>query len=195
MIPFFGSTDKNSDSNLNLTPYYLYILMTDLPLTMSLLQFHNPLAMFQTKVSFKNGYVIVLPYCTIPFSSVQFSSVTQSFLTLCDPMNHSTPGLPVHYQLLEITQTHIFWVGDPIQLSYPLSPPSPVFNLYLTWINKYMKKQLSLQNQGLADFCNLTVLYLGLTAYASISVFIFLFLKEIFCYIISRPSLISSHSL
>ena len=46
------------------------------------------------------------------FSSVQFSSVTQSCLTLCDPMNRSTPGLPVHYQLLESTQTHVRCVGD-----------------------------------------------------------------------------------
>ena len=59
------------------------------------------------------------------FSSVQFSSVTQACPTLCDPMNRSTPGLPVHHQLLESTQTHVHWVGDAIQLSYPLSSPSP----------------------------------------------------------------------
>ena len=47
--------------------------------------------------------------------SVQFSSVTQSCLTLCDPMNRSTPGLPVHHQLPEITQTHVHWVSDAIQ--------------------------------------------------------------------------------
>ena len=46
------------------------------------------------------------------FSSVQFSSVAQSCLTLCDPMNRSTPGLPVHHQLPEFTQTHIHWVND-----------------------------------------------------------------------------------
>ena len=54
-----------------------------------------------------------------------FSSVTQSCLTLCDPMNCSTPGLPVQHQLLEFTQTHVHWVGDAIQPSYPLSSPSP----------------------------------------------------------------------
>ena len=59
------------------------------------------------------------------FSSVQFSSVTQSCLTLCDPMNCSTPGLPVHHQLLESTQTHVHRVGDAIQPSHPLSSPSP----------------------------------------------------------------------
>ena len=56
------------------------------------------------------------------FNSVQFSSVTQSCLTLCDPMNHSTPGLPVHHQLPEFTQTHIHRFGDAIQPSHPLSP-------------------------------------------------------------------------
>ena len=57
-------------------------------------------------------------------TSVQFSSVTQSCLTLCDPMNHSTPGLLVHHQLPEFTQTHAHWVGDAIQPSHPLSSPS-----------------------------------------------------------------------
>ena len=55
----------------------------------------------------------------------QFSSVTQSCLTLCGPMNCSTPGLPVHHQLPEFTQTHIHRVGDAIQPSHPLSSPSP----------------------------------------------------------------------
>ena len=57
--------------------------------------------------------------------SVQFSSVTQSSPTLCDPMNHSTPGLPVHHQLPEFTQTHVHRVNDAIQTSHPLSPLSP----------------------------------------------------------------------
>ena len=56
---------------------------------------------------------------------VQFSSVTQSCLTLCNPMNLSTPGLPVHHQLLEFTQTHVHRVDDAIQPSHPLSSPSP----------------------------------------------------------------------
>ena len=55
----------------------------------------------------------------------QFSSVAQSCPTLCDPMNCSTPGLPVHHQLLEFTQTHMHWVSDAIQPSHPLSSPSP----------------------------------------------------------------------
>ena len=58
-------------------------------------------------------------------SSVQFSSVTQSCPTLCDPMNHSTPGLPVHHQLSEFTQTHVHRISDAIQPSHPLLSPSP----------------------------------------------------------------------
>ena len=62
-------------------------------------------------------------------TSVQFSSVAQLCPTLCDPMNRSTPGLPIHHQLLESTQTHIHWVGDAIQPFHPLSSPSPAFNI------------------------------------------------------------------
>ena len=57
--------------------------------------------------------------------SVQFSSVAQSCPTLCDPMNHSTPGFTVHHQLTEFTQTHVHRVGDAIQPSHSLSTPSP----------------------------------------------------------------------
>ena len=61
---------------------------------------------------------------------VLFSSVAESCLTLCDPMDCSTPGLPVHHQLPEFTQTHVHWVVDAIQPSHPLSsPPPPAFNL------------------------------------------------------------------
>ena len=56
---------------------------------------------------------------------IQFSSVAQSCPTLCSPMNRSTPGLPVHHQLPEFTQTHVHWVSDAIQPSHPLSSPSP----------------------------------------------------------------------
>ena len=58
-------------------------------------------------------------------SSVQFSSVAQSRPTLCDPMNRSTPGLPVHHQLPEFTQTHAHRVSDAIKPSHPLLSPSP----------------------------------------------------------------------
>ena len=70
---------------------------------------------------------ILIRFCK---GSVQFSSVTQSRPTLCNPMNHSTPGFPVHHQLLEFTQTHVHRVSDAIQPSHPLSslfllPPIP----------------------------------------------------------------------
>ena len=62
--------------------------------------------------------------------SVQFSSVTQSCPTLCDPMDCSMQGLPIHHQLQKFTQTHGYWVSDAIQQSHPLlSPSPPAFNL------------------------------------------------------------------
>ena len=71
----------------------------------------------------------MLPRCFLNIStlisSVQFSSVAQSCPTLCDPMNRSTPGLPVHHQLPEFTETHIHRVSDAIQPSHPLLSPSP----------------------------------------------------------------------
>ena len=81
------------------------------------------------------------PLQKLIISSVQFSSIVQSCPTLCDPMNHSMPGLPVHHQLPEFTQTHIHWVSDAIQPSHPLSSPSPPApnpsqhqNIFL-WVN------------------------------------------------------------
>ena len=69
-------------------------------------------------------------YNVLKLYSTQFSSVPQSCPTPCDPTNHSTPGLPVHHQLPEFTQTHIHRVSDAIQPSHPLSSPSPpAFNL------------------------------------------------------------------
>ena len=77
---------------------------------------------------------VTIKFCSISltfnFHSADFfffpiSSVAQSCPTLCDPMNCSTPGLPVHHQLLEFTQTHVHQVGDAIQPSHPLSSPSP----------------------------------------------------------------------
>ena len=68
--------------------------------------------------------ILLFTICWTDFT-IQFSSVTQSCPTLCDPMTHSMPGLPVHHQLLESTKTHVHWVGDAIQPSHPLSSPSP----------------------------------------------------------------------
>ena len=83
---------------------------------------------FSSKVHFCCGSTHYLGHLFsffLAINSVQFSSVAQSCLTLCDSMNHSTPGLPVHHQLLEFTQTHVHQVGDAIQPSNPLSSPSP----------------------------------------------------------------------
>ena len=75
--------------------------------------------------------------------SVQFSSVAQSCPTLCDPMDCSTPGLPVHRVLQEFIQIHVHWVSDAVQPSHPLSSPSPpTFNLsqhQVQWVSSYTR--------------------------------------------------------
>ena len=68
---------------------------------------------------------VVQKHIKVSIRSVQFSSVTQLCPTLCDPMNRSTPGLPVHHQLPEFTQTHVHRVSDAIQPSHPRSSLSP----------------------------------------------------------------------
>ena len=69
-------------------------------------------------------------YCTHETNTVLYVSSAQSLLTLCNPMDCSTPGLPVHHQLPELAQTHVHQVGDAIQPSHPLSTPSlPALNL------------------------------------------------------------------
>ena len=73
--------------------------------------------------------------------SVQFNSVTQSWPTLCNPMNRSTPGLPVHHQLPESTQTHVQWVGDALQPSHPLS--HSLCEEHSTWNQKPEFKSLA----------------------------------------------------
>ena len=97
--------------------------------------------------------------CTAPFisvssvsntvlnMSVQFSSVAQSCPTLCDPMNHSTPGLPVHHQLPEFTQTHVHQVGDAIQPSHPL--PQNI----LKWRHKEWRKDQKKKKKP--NFCQM----------------------------------------
>ena len=72
----------------------------------------------------RSPILIVIMWCNV-MCSVQLSSVAQSCPTLCDCMNRSTPGLPVHHQLPEFTQTHIVWVSDVIQPSYLLLSPFP----------------------------------------------------------------------
>ena len=71
---------------------------------------------------------------------MQFHSVAQSYLALCDPMDRSMPGFPVHHQLPDLTQTHVHRVRDAIEPSHPLSSPSPTFNLsqhqgFFQWVS------------------------------------------------------------
>ena len=99
-------------------------------------------SMYQlTKIREKNQYLYIkecIKYRTLLrisfylkfLLSVQFSSVTQNSLTLCDPMNCSRPGFPVHHLLLELAQIYVHWAGDAIQPSHPLlSHSPPAFNL------------------------------------------------------------------
>ena len=109
--------------------------------------------------------------------SVQFSSVAQSCPTLCDPMNHSTPGLPVHHQLPEFTQTHIHRVGDAIQPSHPLSFHSPpAFSLsshqgLFQWVSSSHHMAKVLEFQLLASVLPMNIqdwFPLGLTGWISL---------------------------
>ena len=90
------------------------------------------LSVFKTLIlyySFAYGFPLFYFFVMLILLMLQFNSVAQSCPTLCDPMNHSTSGLPVHHQLPEFTQTHVHRVGDAIQPSHPLSSPSlPVPN-------------------------------------------------------------------
>ena len=114
--------------------------------------------------SYPSGYLLVLPRSTDQVHAATqawrgFSSVQSlSRVWLCNPMNHSTPGFPVHHQLPEFTQTHVHWVGDAIQPSHPLtSPSSPAPNTpqhqgLFKWVNpshevaKVLKFQLQHQS-------------------------------------------------
>ena len=104
------------------------------------------------------------------------SSATQSCLILCDPMYCSTPGFPVHHQLLEFSQIHLHWVGDAIQPSYPLSSPSPpAFNLsqhqgLFQWVSSshQVTKALELQLQHQSFQWIFIWFPLGLTGWISL---------------------------
>ena len=93
-------------------------------------KFRNRLFVSPTAHPSFNPFFLFLCSSWAPFPAsyqvVQFSSVAQPCPTLCDPMNRSTPGLPVHHQPLEFTQTHVHRVGDAIQPSHPLSSPFPL---------------------------------------------------------------------
>ena len=105
-------------------------------------------------------FLLEWPLCTKHIAgfwvndNVQLSSAAQLCPILCDPMNRSTPGLPVHHQLPKFTQTHVHWIGDATQSSHPLSSPSPpALNLsqhqgLFKWVSSsYQAKVLQFQLQ------------------------------------------------
>ena len=87
------------------------------------IQFHLSITCQFVKIEKKKSVSTFLTFC--PFSTVQFSLAGQLCPTLCDPMDCSMPGFPVHHQLPELAQTHVHRVSDAIQPPHPLSSPSP----------------------------------------------------------------------
>ena len=108
VIPSFGERDKN-------------IYLTGL---LQRLSCRNQKTKTLKQISYILSFFPIIPLRHDSENS-QIRSVAQSCLTLCEPMNHSMPGLPVHHQLSEFTQTHVHGVSDAIQPSHPLSSPSP----------------------------------------------------------------------
>ena len=107
--------------------YEFFLHYKDCIVQSNIYQFENQSVIVQSLVYWLVIYSLVRSH-NLHFSSagVQFSSVAQSCPTLCEPMNRSTPGLPVHHHLPEFTQTHVHQVGDAIQPSHPLSSPFPL---------------------------------------------------------------------
>ena len=127
---FPGVTKKISQRKTNIIWYYFHEEFKEKRYKWPYLQNRNRLTYRKLTHGYQGGRVrkrdkLGVWGWHIQFSSVQFSSVIQSCLTLCDPMNRSTPGLPVHHQLPEFTQIHVHRVSDAIQPSHPLSSPSP----------------------------------------------------------------------
>ena len=115
---------------LNWTHYSWYLTLDLIVLTSSLDYYLSPIILCSKNISYSSctqaAWLTLLPkHC-----AVQFSSVTQSCPTLCNPMDYSTPGFPVHHQFLELAHTHVHWVSDAIQPYHLLSSPSlPAFSL------------------------------------------------------------------
>ena len=127
----------------------------------------------------------------------QFSSVAQSCPTLCNPINCSTTGLPVHHQLPEFTQTHVHWVSDASQPTHPLSSPSlPAFNLAQ---HKGLFQSVSSSNQVSPSTCHevmgldAMILVFWMLSYKSIfSLSSFTFIKRFFSFSLSAIRMVSS---
>ena len=117
--PKYAVSIFSSWAMLTMSPWFLFSIEILFNIS-SLTHLLNPSWMKNLE---KNSF---LPFYLrrLGLSSVHFISVTRSWLT-CDPMNCSMPGLPVHHQLQESTQTHVHWIGNTIQPSHPLSSPSP----------------------------------------------------------------------
>ena len=122
---------------------------------------------------FPNSNFSIMSFGTFIKDNYLLKAVAQSCLTPCDPMDCSTPGLPVHHQLSEFTQTQVHWVGDAIQPSHPLSSLSPpAFNLFqhrglFKWVScshqvaKVLEFQLHHQSfQWMQDWSPLVLFYL-----------------------------------
>ena len=108
---------------------YLYLWLISLANKCSFVFISFNEKSYKVKVGFLKiniSFQIFLDYSNLIQLSDQIRSVAQSCPTLCDPMNPSTPGLPVHHQLPEFTQTHVHRVSDAMQPSHPLSSPSPL---------------------------------------------------------------------
>ena len=138
-----------------------------------ILQHWNTVASWQMPTKLKN--INFRKLSLLSFYSVQFSSVAQLCPTLCNPMNHSTPGLPVHHQLLEFTQTHVHQVGNVIQPSHPLSSPSPApsppgIRVLFQWVNSLQEvtKVLEFQLQHQSFQWTLDLSPLGWTGWISL---------------------------
>ena len=103
--------------SIKTTKYFKFKLSACQPLWKGIVFFYKVNQLFEALKITQNFWI---------FISVQFSSVAQSCPSLYDPMNCSTPGLPIHHQFPEFTQTHVHRVGDAIQPSHPLSSPFPL---------------------------------------------------------------------
>ena len=117
--------DISCGASFQILTCFVYIFFSEVSVNVFDVLFKKLYLFFNWRIiALQNFVVFIKPQHESAISSVQFSSVAQLCPTTCDPMNRSTPGLPVHHQLPEFTKTHVHWVSDAIQPSHPLSSPS-----------------------------------------------------------------------